>query len=90
MFLFAFNYWGKPHCAVCNESNLESLSNVPSATYEELASITIENYLKGWGIWLKDITPKDVKVYEVKNLPMQPIYSIAELDLAIPLIPLSK
>ena len=34
--------------------------------------------------------PKDVKVYEVKNLPMQPIYSIAELDLAIPLIPLSK
>lgn len=90
MFLFAFNYLEKPHCAVCNESNLESLSYVPSATYEELASITIENYLKGWGIWLKDIPPKDVKVYEVKNLPMQPIYSIAELDLAIPLIPLSK
>ena len=85
MFLFAFNYLEKPHCAVCNESNLESLSNVPSTTYEELASITIENYLKGWKIWQKDVTPKDVKIYEVKNLPMQPIYSIAELDLTIPL-----
>ena len=85
MFLFTFNYWGRQHCAVCNESSLEKLSDVPPIAYEELASISIEKYLTGWGIWRNGEKPKDVKAYEVKEIHSRPIFSVMELDLTIPL-----
>ena len=59
MFLFAFNYLEKPHCAVCNESNLENnLEESPSSSLEELASFSIESNLREKSIWKDGISSR--------------------------------
>ena len=89
MFLFLFSYLGQPHCASCNESNID---NNPTF-YEDLASIIIENYFKDNK--LTDISDRPlkiefVKIYKIDNITedidieKHLIHKIKGLDLRMP------
>ena len=68
MFLFIFDYLGKPHCAACNESSLECSPQTSFAYYEELASISIEKYLNTKDFNNRVSKPKNVRVYKIDGV----------------------
>ncbi len=71
MFLFSFTYQGESHLAACNESNLENFPDVSSTSYQKLASISIECYLKGWRIEKEGVKPRNVKIYKVNDIEIK-------------------
>lgn len=89
MYLFVFSYEGEPHLALCNESSIERMGLDESSPQflEDLANISIDNYLKEWEIKKTNGNVLNVKIYKTNSNfdeKSKPIHTISELRNFIP------